>query len=144
MESYSDILAVSFEELRQAKVKYQHNIDTGEAAPIKQPPYRLPPHYKQWVRDEIKELLKCGIIRPSISPWSSPIVIIPKKNGSGGFSPRMCIDYRKPNKVTRRDAFPIPRISDILEHMPPKLGYFSTFDLFMGYNQVGMTRDAIE
>ena len=93
MESYSDILAVSFDELRQAKVKYCHHIDTQDATPIKQHPYRLPPHYKQWVRDEVKELLKCGIIRPSNSPWSSPIVIVSKKDGKGGFSPRMCVDY---------------------------------------------------
>ena len=144
MEGHEEVLAVSFEELRHAKVKYRHHIDTQDAKPIKQAPYRLPPHYKQWVRDEIQELLKTGIIRHSKSPWSSPIVLIPKKDGAGGLAPRMCIDYRNLNGVTVRDAHPIPRISDILEYMPPKLGYFSTFDLFMGYNQVGMTQAAIE
>src|SRR3954469_2661055 len=94
MENYADVLAVSFEELCHAKVKYHHHVDTKDAEPIKQAPYRLPPHYKQWVCKEIKELLKCGI-------------------------------------------------SDILEYMPPKPGYFSTFDLFMGYNQIGMTPEAI-
>src|SRR5215217_2079 len=56
----------------------------------------------------------------------------------------MCVDYQKLNKVTVLDAFPIPRISDILEHMPTKLRYFSMFDLFMGYNQIGMTEEAIK
>ena len=55
----------------------------------------------------------------------------------------MCVDYRELNKRTKMDAFPIPRISDILEHMPPTVGFFSTFDLFMGYNQIGMDEDAI-
>jgi dUTP pyrophosphatase len=68
MESYADVLAVSFEELRHAKVKYHHHVDTGDAEPIKQAPYHLPPHYKQWVREEVNELLKCGIIHPSKSP----------------------------------------------------------------------------
>lgn len=49
MESYSDVLAVSFEELRHARVKYRHHVDTQDAEPIKQAPYHLPPHYKQWV-----------------------------------------------------------------------------------------------
>ena len=122
---------------------YKHSIDTGDSAPVKQAPYRLPPHYKQWVREEIQQMLKSGIIRPSRSPWASPIVIIPKKNGKGGLEPRMCVDYRELNKRTKKDAFPIPRISDILEYMLPRVGFFSTFDLFMGYNQVGMDEDAV-
>ena len=144
MKSYPDVLAVSFDELQKARINYHHHIDTGDHRPIKSNAYRLPPHHKQWVQDEIQELLRCGIIHPSKSPWASPIVIVPKKDRKGGFTPRMCIDYRKPNKITKNDAFPIPRIADILEQMPPGVSYFSIFDLFMGYNQIGMTEEAIE
>jgi hypothetical protein len=55
----------------------------------------------------------------------------------------MCVDYQKLNVLTKKDAFPIPWIHDILEYMPPRVGYFSMFDLFMGYNQVGMDEDAM-
>jgi RNase H-like domain found in reverse transcriptase/Reverse transcriptase (RNA-dependent DNA polymerase) len=143
MKQYEDVLAVKFEEIRGARTHYKHVIDTGDHKPIKQAPYRLAPHYKQWVQEEIQQMLKSGIIRPSNSPWSSPIVIVPKKDGQGGFAPRMCVDYRKLNAVTKLDAYPIPRISDILEYMPSEVEYFSTYDMFMGYNQVGMEEDAI-
>ena len=93
MRRYDDVLAVSFEEIKGARMTYKHSIDTGDSAPVKQAPYHLPPHYKQWVQEEIQQMLKSGIIRPSRSPWASPIVIIPKKNGKGGLEPRMCVDY---------------------------------------------------
>ena len=143
MNQYEDVLAVKFEEIRGARTHYKHVIDTGDHKPIKQSPYRLTPHYKQWVQEEIQQMLKSGIIRPSKSPWSSPIVIVPKKDGQGGFAPRMCVDYRKLNAITKLDAYPIPRISDILEYMPPVVKYFSTYDMFMGYNQIGMEEDAV-
>ena len=56
----------------------------------------------------------------------------------------MCIDYRKPNKITKQDAFPILHIANILEQIPPEVNYFSMFNLFMGYNQIGMTEEAIK
>ena len=143
MHRYEDVLAVTFEEIKGAKTRYKHVIDTGDHKPVKQAPYRLAPHYQQWVWEEVKQLLRSGIICHSKSPWASPIVIVPKKDGQGGLTPRMCVDYRELNKRTKMDAFPIPRISDILEHMPPTVGFFSTFDLFMGYNQIGMDEDAI-
>jgi hypothetical protein len=144
MRRYAVVLATSFEELKGADLKYQHQIDTGDHKPIKKSPYWLPPHHKQWVKEEISHLLENGIIQKSNSPWASPIVLIPKKDGKGGFTLRMCVDYRGINAITKKDAYPIPRINDILEYMPDKIKYFSTFDLFMGYHQVGMTQEAIE
>ena len=98
MHQYEDVLAVTFEEIKGAKTRYKHVIDTGDHKPVKQAPYRLAPHYQQWVREEIKQLLRSGIIRHSKSPWASPIVIVPKKDGQGGLTPRMCVDYRELNK----------------------------------------------
>ena len=88
-------------------------------------------------------MLASGIIRKSNSPWASPIVIVPKKDGKGGLQPRMCIDYRWLNTLTVKNAYPILLITSILQNMPPTLSYFSTFDLYMGYNQIRMDQDAI-
>jgi deoxyuridine 5'-triphosphate nucleotidohydrolase len=144
MRSYSDVLATSFDELQGSNTTYQHTVDTGNHQPIRKTPYRLPPHHKAWVQEEIHRLMSNGIVRKSKSPWASPIVIIPKKDGKGGFTPRMCVDYRKLNEITVKDAHPLPRISDILEYIPPGSCLFSTFDLYMGYHQVGMSPEAIE
>jgi hypothetical protein len=84
MHQYEDVLAVTFNEIKGAKTQYKHLIDTGSSKPVKQAPYRLAPHYQQWVKEEVKQLLKSGIIRPSKSPWASPIVIVPKKDGVEG------------------------------------------------------------
>ena len=73
-------------------------------------------------------MLNKGIIRESTSPWASPIVIVPKKNKKK----RICIDYRKLNKVTEKDVYPLPVIDDILE-MFDGAKWFSTLDLASGY-----------
>ena len=76
-------------------------------------------------------MLDEGIVRPSSSPWASPVAMVKKKDGTL----RFCIDFRKLNDVTIKDAHPLPRIDDILEALKrPK--YFSTLDLKSGYWQV--------
>ena len=81
----------------------------------------------------LHDMLDKGVIQPSDSPWSSPIVLAKKKDGSV----RFCIDFRKVNSVTRKDAYPLPRIDDTLDTLAgSKL--FSTLDLKTGYWQVEM------
>ena len=91
-------------------------IDTGDHPPIKQNPYRLPYSQRDLVREHVEEMLKAGVIEPSQSPWASPIVIVDKKDGSK----RFCVDLRALNKVAKRDAYPLPRIEDILASLNPR------------------------
>ena len=76
-------------------------------------------------------MLKQGVVQPSSSPWSSPIVMVRKKDGSW----RFCTDYRKLNSVTHQDAYPLPRIDATLGSLGGAT-YFTTLDLASGYWQV--------
>jgi hypothetical protein len=82
------------------------------------------------------KMKKLGTIRPSASPWASPIVLVRKKDGST----RFCVDYRKVNDVTIKDAYPIPWIEESLEALQGAC-YFTTLDLKSGYWQVEMREE---
>jgi hypothetical protein len=115
----------------------KHGIDTGGAAPIRQPLRRSSPTQRAEVERQVEELLAKGLIQPSDSPWSSPVVLVDKKDGSK----RLCLDYRRLNDVTRKDAYPLPRIDDSLDALGGAK-FFSTLDLASGYWQVEMNEDA--
>ncbi|CAF1570065.1 unnamed protein product [Adineta ricciae] len=104
--------------------------------PIQCYPYRKSLKETQIINDQIKEMLDNRIIRPSSSPWSSPVVIIPKKDGS----PRFCVDYRRLNLITERDVYPLPRIDDIIDRLAGSQ-YFSTLDLKAGYWQIPIAEE---
>ena len=75
----------------------------------------------------VTDMLTGGQIEPSGSPWSSPVVLVTKKDGGGGGT-RLCVDYRRLNDVTVKDAYPLPRIDDTLDMLASKQ-WFSTLDL---------------
>ena len=108
------------------------SLNTGDSAPIKQRPYRLP--YSQWpmLEKHLNDLQQADIIRPSQSPWSSPILFVPRKDGG---QPRMCVDYRKLNKVLVQNSYPLPNIQDLLASFKGASVY-SVLDLKSGYYQL--------
>lgn len=109
----------------------EHRIDTGNEAPVASTPYRLTPEKRAVLRAELDHMAQAGIIEESDSPWASPVVLVPKKDGSI----RVCIDYRKLNAITKPDRYPLPRIDDLL-HDARSTKYMSTLDLRSGYWQI--------
>ena len=111
----------------------KHKMNTGNAKPIKQVPRRLPCSKRENTCQMISDMEEQGVIEPSTSPWTSPVVLVKKKNGSL----RFCVDYRKLNDVTVKDSYPLPRIDETLEALGGS-EWFSTLDLKSGYWQVLM------
>ena len=135
VRKYRDIFAVKGEALGRTDV-VRHEIDTGTARPIRMPPRRTPIHQVEVVEQAIEEMKKAGVIRPSDSPWSAPIVILKKKDGTC----RFCVDFRRLNDVTVKDAYPLPRIEDNLDAMAGSR-WFTTLDMASGYWQVEMSEE---
>lgn len=110
----------------------QHEIPTGNHAPIAVKPYRVPVHMREVLSKEIDEMVKAGVISPSHSPWSAPVVLVAKKDGST----RVCIDYRRLNEITNRDEYPLPKVADIIDSLSVRSRVFSTLDLLSGFWQI--------
>ena len=116
-----------------------HDVDVGDATPIKQHPYRLNPNKLKYLRKEVEYMLKHGIIEHSQSEWSSPCILVPKKDGTY----RFCTDFHKVNLVTKTDSYPNPRVEDCIDRIGIAK-YISKLDLLKGYWQVPLTPRAKE
>ncbi|CAM4558036.1 unnamed protein product [Caretta caretta] len=117
---------------QQAEVR-----ETGSHPPIRCSPFRVTGKTAQGLEREVRDMLALGVIQSSASPWASPVVLVPKKDGSDWF----CVNYRKLNAITVSDAYPMPRPDELLN----KLGgarYPTTMDLTKGYWQVPLDADA--
>lgn len=112
-------------------LKIRHRINTGDHPPIKQRAYRVSPAERRIIQNEVDKMQEKGIIKPSESPWSSPVVLVRKKDGNW----RFCVDYRRLNQVTKKDVYPLPRIDDTLDCLKGAK-YFSSIDLYSGYWQI--------
>lgn len=115
--------------------RVEHSIKTGDSQPVFRPPYRIPPAWQKQIREEVQNMLQAGIIEPSESAWTSPLVPVKKKDGSL----RLCVDYRSLNMVTQEDWYHMPRVDELLEKLG-KATYISTLDLTKGYYQVPVSR----
>lgn len=116
---------------RIAKTHLHHTIPTGDSKPVNSRPYRIPPEKQEVIDNEIKSMAENGLIRPSQSAWSSPVVLVKKKDGKY----RFCVDYRRLNAVTMKDSYPLPHIEDTIKQLGGS-SYFSKLDLKSGYFQL--------
>ena len=141
---FKDIFSTDSGDIRETLL-LEVEIDTGDSPPITQKPYTLPLTHTEWVQRELEILEKAGVIVRSVSPWASPIVVVPKRTAPGEPpKQRLCIDYRALNSVLPpvKKAFskakgiltlvPLPKIDEIYARLKGS-NIYSTFDLRSGY-----------
>ena len=136
LEEYQHLFALNLKELGRTSL-VQHEIKLSNNIPFKERYRRIPPHQYEEVRKHLQEMLDIGAIRRSTSTWASPVVLVRKKDGSLQF----CIDLRKVNNQTIKDAQSLPRIEDSLNCLDGA-AIFTSLDLQLGYWQVEMTEDS--
>jgi Reverse transcriptase (RNA-dependent DNA polymerase)/gag-polyprotein putative aspartyl protease len=137
LQRNADCFATKIIELGQTNViKYTIEI---KGPPVSSPPYRSPPAHKEVVAKHVQELLESGIISPSQSPYSSPILVVGKPDGGL----RMVVDYRRVNKQIVKDKYPLPRIDDTIDALYGAK-YFTTLDLFSGFYQIPLDEKSKE
>ncbi|XP_076139108.1 uncharacterized protein LOC143122160 isoform X4 [Alosa pseudoharengus] len=112
----------------------QHEIRTMPGKTVNQRPYRVSEARKVVIQEEVRKMLELGVIEESQSAWASPIVLVPKPDGSV----RFCNDYRKLNEVSEFDAYPMPRVDDLIDSLG-HARFLTTLDLTKGYWQVPLT-----
>ena len=130
LNNWSDIFSTGLTDLGKTDL-VKHKINLTDNTPFKEPYRRIPPLIYEEVRVHLKEMLEADAIRPSESSFSSNVVLVRKKDGSL----RFCIDFRKLNSRTIRDAYNLPRIQDTIDSLTGSK-YFSKLDLRSGYWQV--------
>lgn len=109
-----------------------HRITLKEGAkPVRSQPYRTGLHHRDLIKDQVAKQSKLGVIEPSQAEWSFPVVLVPKPDGS----PRFCVDYRRLNDLTVKDAYPLPRMDDCIDFLD-EATVLSMLDANAGYWQI--------
>ena len=133
--TYPDVFNLRNFDIGETEVA--HDIELTPGPSIKERPRPVPPQDLEELRQHLQDLLDANIIKPSSSPYASPIVILRKRNGTL----RLCIDYRKINARTIKDSYPLPKIEDLFMTLGSSK-YFSAMDLSKAYYQVPLTERA--
>ncbi|KAL4329720.1 hypothetical protein AHAS_Ahas13G0328300 [Arachis hypogaea] len=121
----------------QRKIEFEIELVPG-AGPVSIAPYRMASIELAELKTQLEEILNKGFIRPSVSPWGAPVLLVKKKDGGM----RLCVDYRQLNKVTVKNKYPLPRIDDLMDQLQGA-GVFSKIDLRSGYHQIRVKEDDI-
>ena len=131
LESFLDIFK---ETLLPGQVKLELlRINTGDHPPVRAKPYRLSEKHWKMAEEEMQRMVDAKVVRPASGPWCAPVVIAIKKDGK----PRFCVDYRQLNKITKADAYTLPRIDDMLDRVG-RARYVSSLDCLWGYWQLAI------
>lgn len=130
VNTYRHYFATNTRELGESRSTTM-KIELSNNQPFTYRPYRMSPAEKNVAKEMVQELLESGIVRESISPFSSPILLVNKKDGKY----RMCVDYRKLNNATIKDRYPLPRIDDQIDKLQGAM-CFTTLDMISGYHQI--------
>ncbi|KAL8601989.1 hypothetical protein ACOMHN_008481 [Nucella lapillus] len=118
-----------------------YTVELTTKQPVHVKAYPIPYATRQVVEEEVEKMLELGVIEPSRSPYSAPVVIVRKKSGEH----RFCVDYRRLNNVTKVDAEVIPNVEDLFAQIStPKSKYFTRIDLSKGYWQIALSEDSKE
>ena len=124
--------------------KVEHHISLIGERPVYVKPRRYPQAYETVIREQIGEMLQAGVIRPSVSPFCSPLWVVPKPpDARGDPRYRVVVDYRDLNKRTETEKYPLPRLEEMLDRMAYST-VFSVLDLKAGYHQIQMNAGDIE
>lgn len=133
---FSDILRSEEEAIGETTL-IEHDIELDDDHPVRVRPRPIPFHLRATVAEQLSKMLSLGIVQESSSPWSSPILMVPKANGKY----RFCVDFRRLNEKTKKDGTPVPRIDEVLAEVG-RAKIFSTLDLLSGFWQVPLTKRA--
>ena len=152
-EEYDDIFSKDSSDIGKTPL-ITMEIETGDSPPVCQRPYNLPLKHVDWVQQELNTLEKAGVITRSVSPWASPIVIVPKRTAPGDPpKKRLCVDYRVINsllpKVNKAHSkakgvltlVPLPKIDEIYARLKGSKVY-SGFDARSGYHHMELSAKA--
>uniref|UniRef100_A0A8C1LPZ1 Gypsy retrotransposon integrase-like protein 1 n=1 Tax=Cyprinus carpio TaxID=7962 RepID=A0A8C1LPZ1_CYPCA len=115
----------------------EHDVRTPPGTIVRQRPYRVREARRHAIEEEVQEMLRLGVIEPSHSPWSSPIVMVPKPDGTL----RFCNDFRRLNEVSEFDCYPMPHVDELFDRLG-RVWFISTLDLTKGYWQVPLSEQA--
>ncbi|UYV63748.1 hypothetical protein LAZ67_2005487, partial [Cordylochernes scorpioides] len=126
--SFKRVFLPTMKNANKVQNRVKHRIHTGDHPPIN---HRVSKREREIMQKEVDAMLERKVIQPSESPWSAPVVLVKKKDGTW----RFCVDFRRLNHITKKEVYPLPRIDDVLDHLS-SARYYSTMDLKTGYWQV--------
>ena len=151
-EKYPKVFSKGNEDIGRTQLVTM-DIDTGDSPPVSSRPYTLALKHHRWVQEEIETLERAGVITKSMSPWASPIVMVPKKSQPGEpLKKRLCIDFRKINDLQRKvitegkskgclSLIPLPKIDEMYAKLKGAK-FFSAIDLRSGYYHIALGKDS--